>query len=165
MQAKGIAYYSCVQQQQRDRWEGAISSTSGTRSEGVGPQDSVGRINLPIQFIGYYTSKEFIRLRESRWLQSLYRFRGSQVLEGVSRLRRSKISEGVYKGRPISLGVNGLRGRVGHLEELPPQVQVGEMHVPVLKGRCHGLKRPNMRFMGRRILWVVFSPWRIQLFQ
>jgi hypothetical protein len=58
-----------------------------------------------------------------------------------------------------------LRDRVRHLEGVPPQVQVGEMHIPRMIDKCHGLRRPHMRYRGMRLLGVVFPPWRIYLFQ
>jgi hypothetical protein len=42
---------------------------------------------------------------------------------------------------------------------------VGERHLPGLKGRCHGFRRPNMSLRGRRLLGVVCPPWRIHFFR
>jgi hypothetical protein len=66
----------------------------------------------------------------------LCRLRGSQVSGGACDLRVSLIS-----GR-----VSWLRGRDGHPEGVPPQVQLGERHLPGLTDRCHGLRRPDKSF-------------------
>jgi hypothetical protein len=56
------------------------------------------------------------------------RLRGSQVSGGACDLRVSLIS-----GR-----VSWLRGRDGHLEGVPPQVQLGERHLPGLTDSVMG---------------------------
>jgi hypothetical protein len=35
---------------------------------------------------------------------------------------------------------------------------MGERHIPILSGRCHGKRRPDKRFKERRILGEVFLP-------
>jgi hypothetical protein len=62
--------------------------------------------------------------------------------EGTCILRVSLISE----------GVSGLSGRVDHSEGVPPQVQVGERHLPGLIDTCHELRRLDRSFIGRRLL-------------
>jgi hypothetical protein len=57
-----------------------------------------------------------------------------------------------------------LRGRVSHSEGVPPQVQVGERHLPRLTGRCHGLRRPGRRLRSGRLLGVTCLPRRIHVF-
>jgi hypothetical protein len=94
-------------------------------------------------------------MQRERWLQRLYRLRGSQVSEGACKLRVSLISE----------RVSWLRGRVDHSDGVPPQVQVGERHLPGLTDMCHELMRPDRSFRGRRLLGDVRPPGRIHLFQ
>jgi hypothetical protein len=125
-----------------------------SQKEGVSPQDLVGRSILSGQFIGDQTSKEVSRCRRSRWLWILYRLKGSQVSKGECGLRVSLISE----------RVSWLRGRADHSKEVPPQVQVGERHLPRRTDMSHELRRPYRSFRGRRLLRDVRPLERIHLF-
>jgi hypothetical protein len=42
--------------------------------------------------------------------------------------------------------------RVDYSEGVPPQIQVGERHLPGLTDRCHELRRPDRSFRGKRLL-------------
>jgi hypothetical protein len=64
-------------------------------SEGVNPQDLVGRSGLRVQSIRDQNSEEFNRCRGSRWFQRLYRLRGSQYSEGECNNQSELISERV----------------------------------------------------------------------
>jgi hypothetical protein len=47
--------------------------------------------------------------------------------------------------------------RVDYLEEVPPQIQVGERHLLGLTDRFHELRRLDIRFRGKRLLgYVIF---------
>jgi hypothetical protein len=42
--------------------------------------------------------------------------------------------------------------RADHLEGVPPQIQVGERHLPGLADKCRESRRPDISFRGKRLL-------------
>jgi hypothetical protein len=57
-----------------------------------------------------------------------------------------------------SKGVRRLKGRFIRSVGVNLQVHMGERHLPRLLSRCHGLRWPDKRFIGRRLLRAGYLP-------
>jgi hypothetical protein len=104
--------------------------------------------------------------------RNLYRLKGQPMQAMGNSSRVTEVREQVapkdvqtqrepnFKGSQQIQRESDLRGRVNHSEGVYHQVQMGERHLPRLRGRCHGLRKPSRRLRRGRFLGAMCLPRR-----